>query len=137
MNSDVRSSDLAITKLFRELSTNMYRIIKKSIFKYQFYDLKFHHYYIYILKCSDGTYYTGITNQLERRLAEHQSGDSKSSSTFKRRPLSLVFYTEFNNVEFAIEKEKQIKKWSTKKKEALINGAFDDLKNLARKNFAR
>ena len=98
--------------------------------------VKFHNYYVYILKCSDNTYYTGVTNNIERRFQEHQQGDNKSSYTFYRRPLKLVFYTEFSNIEFAIEKEKQIKKWSKQKKEALINGAYHLLPNLSKKEFS-
>ena len=52
-------------------------------------------------------------------MIEHETGENPSSYTFFRRPLKLVFYTEFSNVEFAIEKEKQIKKWS--KKEASLD----------------
>ena len=71
---------------------------------------KYHTYFVYILKCSDGTYYTGITNNVERRFLEHQSGEDINSYTHKRRPVKLMFYAEFSNIEFAIEKEKQIKK---------------------------
>ena len=92
-------------------------------------------YYVYILKCSDKTYYTGITSNLTSRLQEHQKGKYKDSYTFKRRPLELMFYCEFTNVEIAIEKEKQIKKWSRVKKEALINDEFEKLPNLAKKKF--
>ena len=94
-----------------------------------------HLYYVYILKCSDNTYYTGVTNDIYRRLNEHQEGKDANSYTFKRKPVQLVFYTEFSNVEVAIEKEKQIKKWSKNKKEALINGNFEMLPNLAKKKF--
>ncbi len=92
-------------------------------------------YYVYILKCNDGSYYVGMTSDLQKRLLQHQEGFYVESYTFKRRPVELVFYAEFTNVGMAIEKEKQIKKWSRAKKEALINGNFDDLPNLAKKNF--
>lgn len=91
--------------------------------------------YAYILKCSDNTYYTGITSDLEKRLMEHQQGKHIESYTYKRRPLKLVFYAEFTNINQAIATEKQIKKWSKAKKEALINGEFEQLPNLAKKNF--
>ena len=78
-------------------------------------------YYVYILKCSDKTYYTGFTSDLEKRIIEHQEGKHLESYTYKRRPLKLVFYAEFTNVGFAIDTEKQIKKSSKVKKEALIN----------------
>ncbi|WP_242085526.1 GIY-YIG nuclease family protein [Aestuariivivens sediminis] len=92
-------------------------------------------YYVYILKCSDNTYYTGITSNLEKRFMEHQSAKYKDSYTYSRRPLQLAFYAEFTNPEIAISTEKQIKKWSKAKKEALINNAFDKLPNLAKKRF--
>lgn len=94
-----------------------------------------HKYYVYILKCADSTYYTGITNTIERRIKEHLCGDDKNSYTYTRRPVELVFFTVFSNVEVAIEKEKQIKKWSQAKKEALIQGNYDMLPNLAKKKF--
>lgn len=92
-------------------------------------------YFVYILKCSDKTYYTGVTSNLQQRIIEHQTGKHKESYTYKRRPLELVYYAEFSDVGIAIDKEKQIKKWSRKKKEALINGEFENLPNLAKKNF--
>ena len=96
---------------------------------------KFHEYFVYILKCSDNTYYTGVTNNIERRFKEHQSGESKTSYTYSRRPLELVYYTSFNDVDNAILFEKRIKKWSRKKKEATIKGEFEKLPNLSKKGF--
>lgn len=81
-------------------------------------------YYVYILKCSDGLTYTGITNDISRRFEEHQKGLNKNSFTFKRRPILLIFKQEFNDVNQAICFEKKIKKWSGKKKLALANGDF-------------
>ena len=75
-------------------------------------------YFVYILKCSDNSYYTGITSDLEGRLVKHQSGYYPESYTHTRRPIELVFYTEFNDVEQAISFEKRVKGWSRKKKEA-------------------
>ena len=92
-------------------------------------------YYVYILKCSDSTYYTGITSNLEKRVIEHVSGHHKDSYTFSRRPVSLVFYAVFTEPTKAIETEKQIKKWSKAKKEALINNEFEKLPNLSKKKF--
>lgn len=92
-------------------------------------------FYVYILKCSDNTYYTGITSNLNKRILEHQSGKHLNSYTFKRRPVSVEFFCEFTNVDLAIKTEKQIKKWSQQKKEALINNEFDKLPNLAKKKF--
>lgn len=92
-------------------------------------------YYVYILKCADKTYYTGITSNLEKRVFEHQNGKHIESYTYKRRPLELAFFAEFTQVEFAIDSEKQIKKWSKAKKEALINDEYEKLPNLAKKKF--
>ena len=94
-------------------------------------------YYVYILKCSDNTYYTGITSNLSQRLEDHQKGKYRDGYTFYRRPLELAFYCEFTDVNKAIETEKQIKKWSKAKKEALINGEFERLPRLAKKQFTR
>jgi|688.fasta_scaffold930944_1 putative endonuclease len=91
--------------------------------------------YVYILKCSDGTYYTGVTSNLEKRVFQHNVAFYPDCYTASRRPLILVFYAEFTDINLAIEKEKQIKKWSKLKKEALINGEFDRLPNLAKKYF--
>jgi putative endonuclease len=92
-------------------------------------------YFVYILKCADNTYYTGVTSDIVNRVQEHQNGKHIDSYTFKRRPIQLVFTVELNDVKMAIAKEKQIKKWSKTKKEALINGDFNSLPNLAKKLF--
>ncbi|RKS03044.1 GIY-YIG nuclease family protein [Flavobacterium sp. 102] len=92
--------------------------------------------YVYILKCSDGTYYTGVTSNLTQRIFQHDIGYYPDCYTFKRRPLELVFYCEFIDINIAFEKEKQIKKWSRVKKEALIKGDYDALPNLAKKKFS-
>ncbi|MBA3665399.1 MAG: GIY-YIG nuclease family protein [Bacteroidetes bacterium] len=95
-------------------------------------------YYVYILHCSDGTYYTGVTNNLERRFNEHSLRRNIGSYTYNRRPVKLVFQVEFYDVEKAIAYEKKIKKWSAIKKLALINGDFDSLPGLAKKkNFKK
>jgi len=95
------------------------------------------HYYVYILKCSDESYYTGVTNDLEKRFAEHQSGDDPKSYVFKRRPLKLVWSECYNDINQAIEKEKQIKDWTRKKKEALINEDYDELVELSKNSILR
>ena len=92
-------------------------------------------YYVYILKCIDESYYTGFTSNLENRICEHNQGKHIDSYTYKRRPVELVFYCEFTNSEIAIETEKQLKKWSRIKKEALINNEYEKLPNLAKKKF--
>ena len=92
--------------------------------------------YVYILKCADGSYYIGVTSNLEQRLFRHNTAYYPESYTASRRPLELVFYCEFTDINLAIEKEKQIKKWSRAKKEALINGDFEALANLVKKRFS-
>ncbi len=91
--------------------------------------------YVYILKCSDNSYYTGVTSNLESRIFKHNTGFYPESYTSSRRPLQLVFYCEFTDINVAIDTEKQIKKWSRAKKEALINGDFEALVNLSKKSF--
>ena len=88
-------------------------------------------YYVYILRCRDASYYIGITNNLERRLEEHVGGINKRCYTYSRRPLELVFYEEFSDPNKAIEYEKRLKGWSRKKKEALINSNWEQLKELS------
>lgn len=88
-------------------------------------------YYVYILQCNDDLLYTGFTNNISRRLEEHQEGKSKISFTYNRRPVKLIFHHEFNDVQQAIYFEKKIKKWSAKKKLALANGKYVMLQILA------
>ena len=92
-------------------------------------------YGVYILQCSDQSYYTGVTNDIDRRYAEHMEGADKRAYTFNRRPLILVFYQSFIDVNAAIEVEKQIKKWSVAKKRTLIEGDFHLLSELSKKSF--
>jgi putative endonuclease len=82
--------------------------------------------YLYILRCSDGSYYTGSTNNLKRRLEEHQSGNG-ANHTRKYLPVELIYYEEFDRVESAFYREKQIQGWSRKKKEALIENRKNEL----------
>ncbi|OPC66430.1 GIY-YIG nuclease family protein [Elizabethkingia miricola] len=91
--------------------------------------------YVYILLCSDKTYYTGVTEDVFRRFNEHQDGKYFGSYTYNRRPVVLVYYVIFTDIKEAILFEKKIKKWSKAKKEALINGQYEDLPNLAKKKF--
>ncbi len=88
-------------------------------------------YYVYILKCSDNSYYTGVTSNLEIRLLQHQSGKYPENYTHHRSPVELVFSYEFNEIEQAITFEKQVKGWSRKKKEAIINDNWEKLKDLS------
>ncbi|MCJ8210706.1 GIY-YIG nuclease family protein [Mucilaginibacter sp. RS28] len=90
-------------------------------------------YFVYILKCRDNSYYTGITNDLERRLHEHQTGLNNFAYTYNRRPVKLVFFERFIDINQAIAFEKQVKGWSRKKKEALIDQQWELLPELSRK----
>ncbi len=87
--------------------------------------------YVYIVKCADQSYYTGVTNNIERRIAEHNSGEDENSYIYHRRPVELVFCEMLINANEAIELEKQIKGWTRKKKEALIQRNWKRLKELA------
>jgi putative endonuclease len=86
--------------------------------------------YMYILKCSDGTYYTGSTTDLELRLAEHQAGEG-TSWTKKRLPVELVYYEEYLRIDDAFYREKQVQGWRRTKKEALIKSSPELLPSLA------
>jgi putative endonuclease len=90
---------------------------------------------MYILECADGSYYTGSTNNLELRLAQHQAGEG-ANHTKKRLPVKLLYYEEFSRIDEAFYREKQVQGWSRKKKEALIKGEFDKLTHLS-KNYTQ
>jgi putative endonuclease len=90
-----------------------------------------HNYFVYIVECSDRLYYIGVTNNLDRRIAEHNEGLDPKSFTYKRRSVVLKYCLRFTNIEKAIEWEKQLKGWSRKKKEALFIDDWDEVKRLA------
>jgi len=92
----------------------------------------FHNYYTYILVCSDLSYYVGVTNDLDRRLLEHNNGDNKSSYTYNRRPVVIKYYEHFVDINQAILREKQLKRWRRKKKEALFEQDFEKLVELSK-----
>lgn len=87
--------------------------------------------YVYILECADGSYYTGSTFNLEKRLWEHDNGLG-ANHTRLRLPVRLVFCEAFERVEEAFQREKQIQGWGRAKKQALIAGAWEQLPALAR-----
>lgn len=74
--------------------------------------------YVYILLCSDNSYYTGVSNDPERRESEHNAGEDVKAYTYNRHPVRLVFVSDYLRPMQAIEFEKQVKGWSRKKKEA-------------------
>jgi len=88
-------------------------------------------YFVYILKCSDDSYYVGVTNGILRRMHEHESGLHENSYVYSRRPFQLVYQIGFDDIRAAIDFEKKIKGWSRKKKEALMNNNWDEIKSLA------
>lgn len=88
-------------------------------------------YTVYILKCADNSYYTGVTNDIDRRLYEHENTINVNCYTAERRPLVLAFCEHFEDINDAISFEKQVKGWSRKKKEAIINDNWDKLKELS------
>lgn len=79
-------------------------------------------YFTYMLFCFDGSYYVGVTSNLERRLWEHQNAVNEACYTATRRPVLLVWSQDFQNVLDAIASEKKIKGWSHAKKSALARG---------------
>ena len=88
-------------------------------------------FHVYILRCSDGSYYTGHTEDLQSRLVAHQQG-TLGGYTFRRRPVELVYSSEFTSRVDALEMERRIKGWSRRKKEALIEGDWDRIQRLSR-----
>ena len=88
--------------------------------------------YMYILECSDKTYYTGSTWHLEQRIEEHNSGMG-ANYTSKRLPVKLAYFEEYSRIEDAFKREKQVQNWSHNKKEALIKGNESELKAKSRK----
>lgn len=94
--------------------------------------------WMYILECSDGSFYTGSTNNLKLRIEQHQKGEG-ANHTKKRLPVTLVYYEEYSRIDEAFYREKQVQGWSRQKKKALIEGkpqllpalaiAYRDLRN--------
>ncbi len=91
--------------------------------------------YMYILECADGSYYTGSTKDLKRRLWQHQKGEG-ANFTKKRLPVKLVYAEAFDHIEDAFRREKQVQGWSHQKKKALIEGKYGKLIEFSR-NYAQ
>lgn len=87
--------------------------------------------YVYILKCSDDSFYVGSTIQIERRIAQHQAGEG-ANYVKRRLPFQLVYLELYDRVDVAFAREQQIKKWSRAKKQALIDENYDKLHELAK-----
>ena len=88
-------------------------------------------FWVYILQCADASYYTGHTDNLEKRIAEHQMG-KLPGYTQSRRPVALVYSEEFTTREEALACERRIKGWSRKKKEAMMRGDWAEVTRLAK-----
>ena len=87
---------------------------------------------MYILRCADHTLYVGSTTDLDRRLEEHASGLGAKYTSW-RLPVELVYREEFDRVDEAYAREKQVQRWGRAKRDALIDGRLDDLNRLGRK----
>jgi putative endonuclease len=92
--------------------------------------------WMYILECADKSFYVGSTLDLERRFAQHCSGEG-AAYTRRRLPVTLVFAQEFPRIDDAYAREKQVQGWSRKKREALIAQNFDSLPDLSRSLYRR
>ncbi|MCH9845248.1 MAG: GIY-YIG nuclease family protein [Alphaproteobacteria bacterium] len=87
--------------------------------------------YVYILHCSDGSYYTGSTKDIDARFYQHQNGEG-AVYTKKRLPVKLLYVEEYERIDEAFYREKQIQGWRREKKEALIRGDFGKLNHLSK-----
>ena len=91
-------------------------------------------FYVYILKCSDDSYYVGHTDDIDKRMSDHVN-HRYCNYTSKRLPVKLVFLDSFQNRDSAFTWERRLKKWSRKKKEALIEGNWNKVQELSKKKF--
>ena len=91
--------------------------------------------YTNILLCDDNSYYVVSTKDVGLRFWQHSNGEG-SDYTAERLPVQLVYVEVFSRVDYAFSREHQIKKWSRKKKKALINGEIEELETLSKKKFA-
>jgi putative endonuclease len=87
--------------------------------------------WVYILECSDGSFYVGSTSDLSARVRVHQSGNGPAY-TSKRLPFRLVYSEQQASLQAAVARERQLKRWTRKKKAALVAGNSDRLHNLSR-----
>ncbi len=95
------------------------------------------HYWVYMLRCCDGKYYVGVTNDITYRIDQHQNGTNKKAFTHKRRPVTLVYSAQFRDINEAIAWEKQLKGWGRKKKEALMHQEQFNLEWYAKRSGVR
>jgi predicted GIY-YIG superfamily endonuclease len=88
-------------------------------------------YYVYIVRCSDDTYYVGQTHDVEARVAYHNEGRG-AVYTAVRRPVTLVYSEQHPTLKSATKRERQIKRWSGQKRHALVTGNLNTLRELAK-----
>jgi predicted GIY-YIG superfamily endonuclease len=93
-------------------------------------------FYLYMPQCRDGSFYVGHTDDLEKRIAEHEAG-TFGGYTAQRKPLKLVFVDEFSSRDEAIERERQLKGWSRAKKAALVRDDWAEVHRLAKRRTQR
>ena len=89
-------------------------------------------YHVHLLRCADSSFYVGLAQDLKARLKAHNEGRGVAH-TFKHRPVRLVYSEQFSSEKQAVTRERQLKHWSHKKKEALISGDLDRLKQLSKR----
>ncbi|MGQ0523844.1 MAG: GIY-YIG nuclease family protein [Betaproteobacteria bacterium] len=89
-------------------------------------------FWVYMLRCSDGSFYTGHTDNLDLRIAQHQTGET-GGYTASRRPVELVFAQECATREEALAAERQLKGWSRAKKQAMLRGDWDEVRRLGQR----
>ncbi len=82
--------------------------------------------FVYIIQCDDGSFYTGITENIERRFQEHKEGKG-GRYTFLHKPLKILFSENFNSLETALRRESQLKGWSRIKKIRLIKSQIQPM----------
>lgn len=88
--------------------------------------------YVYILRCADDSFYVGSTENLDSQLKAHNDGRG-AAYTYKHRPVRLVYSEVLDSETAAINRERQLKRWSHNKKQALVDGDIKGLKHLTRR----
>ena len=88
-------------------------------------------FYVYIIKCSNGSYYIGHTHNLHKRYVRHRIGTG-AHHTAVNAPEEIVYTEQFDSEADAVRRERQLKRWSRAKKQALIDGRVEDLRRLSR-----
>jgi predicted GIY-YIG superfamily endonuclease len=90
-------------------------------------------YYVYILRCGDGSYYVGHTTDLAERIVRHNAGRGPAY-TAARRPVEMAYSEALSSIEAALQREAQLKRWTREKKEALIAGDTERLRQSAKRH---